>query len=35
MIFEIIKLNVFSDIKIGQGLKFKIKYGWLKIFIIL
>lgn len=33
IIFDSIKLNVFIDIKIGQGLRFKIKYGWL-IFII-
>lgn len=28
MILEIIILNVFNAIKIGHGLKFKIKYGW-------
>jgi len=33
--FEIIKLNVFKAIKIGHGLKFKIKYGWLIFIIIL
>ena len=27
IILEIIKLNVLNDIKIGQGLKFRIKYG--------
>lgn len=34
IILEIIKLNELKDIKIGQGLKFNKKYGWL-IFIIL
>jgi len=33
IIFDIKKLNELIDIKIGHGLKFKIKYGWL-IFII-
>ena len=34
IIFDIKKLNELIDIKIGHGLKFKIKYGWL-IFIII
>lgn len=33
IILEISRLNALNDIRIGQGLKFKIKYGWL-IFII-
>jgi hypothetical protein len=35
IIFEIIKLKVLKAIKIGHGLKFKIKYGWLHFIIIL
>jgi hypothetical protein len=34
IILEIIKLKVLIAIKIGHGLKFKIKYGWF-IFIII
>lgn len=33
IIFEVIKLNMLIDIKIGHGLKVKMKYGWLIFFI--
>lgn len=29
IILEIIILKILKDIRIGQGLRFKIKYGWL------